>query len=137
MSFADLPGYLKCAYIFAWVLILVHVLLVSVVAYWQIFEPTNLAYKAWLKGPMHLGLFDSMGFAVGLFIVLLIAQLVALFLYTSWMSIPGKNIYYLVFGLVVLGIWTYMLVPALILLGLMMPAASLQHFGLNSFEDFP
>jgi hypothetical protein len=135
MTFSDLPAFLKYAYIFAWILIVVHVLMLSVVAYWQLFDPTNLTFKAWMKAPLHLSVFDSTGVAVAFFVVLWVAQLICLFLYASLLSEPGKKAYYLVFGLVVVGIWTYLLVPALLLLALMLSQESLQHFGLRSFED--
>ncbi len=135
MGFSDLPSFLKYAYIFAWVLIMVHVLMLSVVAYWQIFDSTNLTFKAWLKTPLHLAVFDSSGVAVAFFVVLWLTQLVCLFLYTSWLSESEKKAYYLVFGIIIVGIWTYLLVPALLLLALMMSQESLQYFGLQSFED--
>ncbi len=135
MAFTDLPSFLKYAYIFAWILIVAHVLMLSVVVYWQIFDPTNLTFKAWLKAPLHLSVFDSTSIAVAFFVVLWLAQLICLFLYTSWLSEQGKKAYYLVFGLIVVGIWTYLLVPALILLAFMLSQESLQHFGLQSFED--
>lgn len=135
MAFSDLPAFLKYAYIFAWLLIIVHVIMLSVVAYWQIFDPANLTFKAWLKAPLHLSVFDSTSVAVAFFVVLWVVQLICLFLYTTWLSESGKKAYYLVFGLIVVGVWTYLLVPALILFALMMPQESLQHFGLRSFED--
>lgn len=135
LRFSKLPSYLKCAYILAVLLIIVHILGLSALLYWQIVDPENLTFKIWLKGPLHLDFFDSTMTAVIISALLWIGQLVALFLYTSWMFQQGKKIYYLVFALVVIGIWTYSLVPALILLGLMLPQASLHHFGLLSFED--
>jgi hypothetical protein len=135
MSFSELPIYLKGAYVFAWLCTVLQVLFLSAAVYWQMFEPTNLSFKAWLKGPMHLGTFDSVGLALGVFVVLTLVQLVVLFLYTSWINEGDKKAYYVVAGLLLLGIWTYMLFPAILLLGLMLPAVSVQHFGMVSIED--
>ncbi|PIN79802.1 hypothetical protein COV16_02335 [Candidatus Woesearchaeota archaeon CG10_big_fil_rev_8_21_14_0_10_34_8] len=135
MSFLDLPKYLKIAYVFAWLLIVFHMIVLAAVVYWQIFDPTNLVFKTWLKGIMHLGTFDSLLFAITVFVVIWIMELVALFVYISWMHETGKKCYYVVAALIIVGIWTYMLVPALILLGLMMHSDSLLHFGMTSFED--
>lgn len=135
LRFSELPGYLKCAYVFAVLLIIVQILALSALLYWQIVDPENLTFKIWLKSPLHLDFFDSATTAVVISVLLWIGQLIALFLYTSWMFEQDKKIYYLVFALVVVGIWTYFLIPALILLSLMLPEASLHHFGLMSFED--
>lgn len=135
LRFFELPSYLKGAYVFAVLLIVVQILMLSALLYWQIVDPENLTFKIWLKGPLHLDFFNSTMTAVIISALLWIGQLIALFLYTSWMFEQGKKIYYLVFALVIVGIWTYFLVPALILFGLMLPQASLHHFGLLSFED--
>lgn len=135
LRFSELPIYLKCAYIFAVILIICQILCLSALLYWQIFEPTNLTFKAWLKAPLHLDFFDNTTTAVVISVILWIAQIVGLFLYISWMFHQGKKIYYLVFAFVIVGIWTYFLLPALILLALMLPEASIHHFGLLSFED--
>lgn len=135
MAFSDLPPFLKYASLFAWLLIAIHIIMLSTVAYWQLFDPTNLTFKAWLKVPLHLAVFESTGTAVGFFIFLWIAQLVSLFFYTTWLHEQGKKAYYLVFALIVVGIWTYLLIPALLLFGMMLSQESLHHFGLQGFED--
>ncbi len=135
LRYRELPRYLRLSYIFSFLLILCHVAVSGILVYWQAFEPENLAYKAWFKGPMHLELFDSTTTAAIIFGIFLTAQLIGLFLYITWMFEQGKKIYYLVFGMIVAGIWTYFLLPGIILLGLMLPEASLHHFGVLSFED--
>lgn len=135
LRYGELPGYLRIAYIFAQLLILCHIALLGILIYWQMMEPDNLMYKAWLKAPMHLSSFDSVTTASVIFGILLVAQLVCLFLYTTWMFEQGKKIYYVAFAMMVVGLWTYFMLPALILLGLMLPEISLHHFGILNFED--
>ena len=135
LQFSSLPRPLKIVYTFVILLIIAHFLILSAFLYWQFVEPDNLAFKAWFKAPMHLASFDSITVASVLFIGFMILQLVGLFLFTSWIFKQGKKIYYLVFAMVVIGIWTYFLIPALIILALMIPEKSLQYFGLLSFED--
>lgn len=135
LRFMELPAFLRVAYIFSVLLIICHFLAIASLLYWQIYEPDNLTFKAWFKAPLHLDFFDSVKTAVGVGFVFLVLQLVGLYLFTSSIFQQGKKCYYIIFGLVIIGIWTYFLVPALIILGLMLPEVSLQHFGLLSFDD--
>lgn len=134
-AFSGLPRFLKIGYIFALLLLIAHFLIFSAFLYWQFVEPENLTFKAWFKVPMHLSSFDSPYIAAVLFAWFMILQICGLFLFLSWLFKQGKKIYYLVFAMVVLGIWTYFLIPALILLALLLPESSLHYFGLLSFED--
>lgn len=135
LRFMELPPSLRIAYIFSVLLIIGHFLAITSLLYWQIYEPDNLTFKAWFKAPLHLDFFESVKTAVGVGFVFLVLQLVGLYMFTSSIFQQGKKCYYLMFGLVVVGVWTYFLVPALIILGLMLPEVSLQHFGLLNFED--
>ena len=130
-----LPAYLRIAYIFSVLLIICHIVALAAILYWQLVEPTNLTFKYWFKAPLHLDVFDSVATAAVVGALFLVAQLIGLFMFTSWIFQQGKKCYYLVFGLVVIGIWTYFMLPGIILLALMLPEASLHHFGLLSFED--
>jgi uncharacterized membrane protein len=131
----DKPLYVKAASIIAWFLILFEVFLLGVIAYWQIMDPSNLVFKTWLKAPLHLGMFGSVGLAIGVFVVLALVQLVALYLFTIFVSSQDKKAYYVAAGLLLLGIWTYLLLPMVFVLGLLLPSVSLQWFGMQSFED--
>ncbi len=135
LQFSALPRPLKIAYTFAILLIIAHFLILSAFLYWQFVEPTNLTFKAWFKVPMHLASFNNSTAAAVLFAGFMMLQLCGLFLLLSWIFKQGKKIYYLVFAMVVIGIWTYFLIPALVLLTLLIPESSLQYFGLLSFED--
>lgn len=135
LRYGELPAYLRTAYVFSYLLILCHIVVLGILIYWQTMEPSNLAYKAWFKAPMHLSSFDSTTTAAVVFGILVFAQLIGLFLYTSWMFEQGKKIYYVTAAMLVIGLWTYFMLPALILLALMLPEVSLHHFGLLSFED--
>jgi len=135
LHYNGLPLYLRVAYIFSILLIICHIVALAALVYWQLVEPTNLTFKYWFKAPLHLAAFDSVTTAVVLGGFFFVAQLIGLFIFTSWIFQQGKKVYYLVFGLVVLGIWTYFMLPGIILLALMLPEVSLHHFGLVSFED--
>jgi hypothetical protein len=135
LQFFELPRLLKISYIFAVLLIIGHILAISAFFYWQFVEPDNLTFKAWFKTPMHLASFDSFTAAAVIFVWFMVLQLVGLFLFISWIFKQGKKIYYLVFAMVVIGIWTYFLIPALVLLALLMPEQSLHYFSVLSFED--
>ncbi len=135
LRFAELPTYLRIAYIFSVLLIICHFLAIASLLYWQIYEPDNLTFKAWFKAPLHLDFFDTVKTAVGVGFVFLVLQLVGLYMFISWIFQQGRKCYYLMFALLIIGIWTYFLLPALIIIGLMLPEVSLHHFGLLSFED--
>lgn len=135
LRYNELPSYLRIAYIFSILLIVFHLVALATLLYWQLVEPTNLTFKYWFKAPLHLAVFDSVITATVVGALFLVAQLIGLFLFISWIFQQGKKTYYLVFGLVVLGIWTYFLLPGIILFALLLPEASLHHFGLLSFED--
>jgi magnesium-transporting ATPase (P-type) len=135
LNIVEKSGLLKVALVIVWILIVVQIILLGVIAYWQIMDADNLTYKAWLKGIMHLETFDSMGFAIAVFVVLTLVQVVALYLYTFWVAAKDKKAYYVIAGLLLLGIWTYMLLPAVVLLALMFPKDSRAWFGMESMED--
>jgi hypothetical protein len=135
LQFSALPRFLKIAYTFAVLFIILHFFILSAFLYWQFVEPDTLTFKAWFKAPMHLDSFDSFTMAAVFFVGFMILQLIGLFLFSSWVFKQNKKIYYLVVIMVVIGIWTYFLIPALIILILMLPEKSLHHFGLLSFED--
>lgn len=135
LRYGELPSYLRISYIFAQLLILCHIALLGILIYWQTMEPENLTYKAWLKVPMHLSFFENMSTAAIVFGLIVVAQLICLFLYTSWIFEQGKKIYYITLGMLLIGLWSYFMLPALILLCLMLPEASLHHFGILNFED--
>lgn len=135
LQFSALPRPLKVAYTFAVLLIIAHLLIFSAFLFWQFVEPENLTFKAWFKAPMHLSSFDNPSVAAILFAWFMVLQICGLFLFLSWIFNQGKKIYYLVFAMVVIGIWTYFLIPAILLLALLMPESSLHYFGLLSFED--
>ena len=135
LHYNGLPPYLRFAYIFSVLLIVCHIVALAALLYWQLVEPTNLTFKYWFKTPLHLDVFDSVTTAAVVGALFLVAQLIGLFMFISWIFQQGKRVYYLVFGLVVIGIWTYFMLPGIILFALMLPEASLHHFGLLSFED--
>ena len=135
LQYSALPRPLKIAYTFAVLLVIAHFLILSAFLYWQFVEPDNLAFKAWFKAPMHLASFDNSTVAVVLFAGFILLQLIGLFLFLSWIFKQKKKIYYLVFAMIVIGIWAYFLIPALILLAFLIPESSLHYFGLLSFED--
>ncbi len=135
LRFAELPSSLRIAYVFSLLLIILHVFIIAALLYWQLVEPKDLTFKYWFKAPLHLDVFESAATAAIIGAFFLVVQLIGLFLYTSWMFQSGKKIYYLVFGMIIVGIWTYFLVPAILLLAFMLPEVSLHHFGVLSFED--
>ncbi len=135
LKYSALPRFLNISYIFALFLLFAHFLIFTAFLYWQFIEPTNLTFKAWFKAPMHLASFDTMTTAAILFACFMVLQICGLFMYLSWIFKQGKKIYYLVFAMIFIGIWTYFLIPALILFALLIPESSLHYFGLLSFED--